>query len=468
MNQKQSIKVLTSFLLVCLSGGLFTSTVYGHGLVENPPSRNWYCGAITKPDQVRNGVAEYPECGDAFAIDQSAGYQFMSVLSHDVGRAGVTPLPDNVCGFNSESFNDGPTPWDQAADWPTSPMSSGKQDFTWNIQWGPHYDDTEEFRFWITKPGFQYERNRKLGWNDFEDQAFCVENYDDNSPNGNPDVNPLKDTTQFKVSCDVPARQGRHIIYAEWGRNQSTYERFHGCVDVVFDGSAPPPPAEQAEAVFSTDVQTVVGNGEVTLDGSASRGGNLNYSWSVNAPDTSIYSIANPNAAVTTLNLGTPNAAQNVTVTLTVSDANGSSSASDSFMHEPEVSSAWVDLGSLADANYAAGDEVSIRTVDSDGVDTFYPNPALTLDANNASSGLWQMALAQTLQSTNAVAIGVLNNNDQVALSSDNTANRIYAQVNSGAISAFLIHTAEPVEPEPPVEPPVDPEPPIDPPDVRQ
>ena len=44
----------------------------------------------------------------------------MSVLTHDVGRAGVTPLPQNVCSFDSETFNGQVTPWDTPIDWPTN------------------------------------------------------------------------------------------------------------------------------------------------------------------------------------------------------------------------------------------------------------------------------------------------------------------------------------------------------------
>jgi len=44
---------------------------------------------VTKPDHVNNPV--FPECATAFANDWDGGYQFMSVPTHDVGRAGVTP-----------------------------------------------------------------------------------------------------------------------------------------------------------------------------------------------------------------------------------------------------------------------------------------------------------------------------------------------------------------------------------------
>ena len=36
---------------------------FAHGLVQDPPARNWFCGASTKPDHVQNGVAQYPVCG---------------------------------------------------------------------------------------------------------------------------------------------------------------------------------------------------------------------------------------------------------------------------------------------------------------------------------------------------------------------------------------------------------------------
>lgn len=216
-----------------------TSTVSGHGLLQNPPARNWFCGAVTKPDHVINGVAQYPVCSGAFASDFSGGYSFMSVLTHGQGRAVVSPLPQNVCGFNSETWRGRQTPWDQPINWPTTTIAPGPRTFSWNISWGPHYSDTEEFRYWITKPGFQFQVGKPLAWTDFEDTAFCTLKYSDTNPNGNPNVIPDKANAMFHTQCTVPQRQGRHVIYAEWGRNQWTFERFHGCVDVVFSAGAP-------------------------------------------------------------------------------------------------------------------------------------------------------------------------------------------------------------------------------------
>jgi hypothetical protein len=78
-------------------------------------------------------VAEFPVCGDAFAFDQIAGYNFMSVLTHDQGRSVVGPR-DNVCGFNSET-SAAARGLDPPINWSTSNISSGPQTFPWNITW---------------------------------------------------------------------------------------------------------------------------------------------------------------------------------------------------------------------------------------------------------------------------------------------------------------------------------------------
>ena len=109
----------------------FAADVSAHGLVQDPPARNWFCGFLTKPDQVQNGVAQYPVCGGAFfapGIEPTAGYSFMSVLTHTTGRLGVGPRA-NVCGFNSETWNGAATVWDQPIDWPTTPMTAGPRNF---------------------------------------------------------------------------------------------------------------------------------------------------------------------------------------------------------------------------------------------------------------------------------------------------------------------------------------------------
>jgi chitin-binding protein len=208
-----------------------------HGLIENPPSRNWICGAVTKPNQVNDGTAQHPICKDAFAIDPIAGYNFMAVVTHTLGRSVLTPLPKNVCGFDGETWKGGPTPWDVPMQWPATPMIPGPQTFTWNITWGPHFDDTMEFRYWITKADFAFSPTKALGWDDFETEPFCIQAYDDKKPDANPNVTSDKPKSQFMTKCTVPARKGHHVFYGEWGRTSPTFERFHGCVDASFGGT---------------------------------------------------------------------------------------------------------------------------------------------------------------------------------------------------------------------------------------
>lgn len=214
----------------------FSAMSFGHGFVESPGARNYFCGAVTKPDQVGNGTAKYPVCGDAFASDPNGGYSYMSVLNHHQGRKVLGPVSKNVCGFDSETWKGGKTPWDNSINWPVNNISGGSQVFTWDISNGPHFDDSSDFRYWITKPGFVYQVGRELTWADFEDQPFCDLPYNDDNPSAYPNVRADKGAARVHTTCTIPSRSGRHVIYAEWGREPPTYERFHGCIDVQIGG----------------------------------------------------------------------------------------------------------------------------------------------------------------------------------------------------------------------------------------
>mmetsp|Transcript_3674 Transcript_3674/g.5391 ORF Transcript_3674/g.5391 Transcript_3674/m.5391 type:complete len:542 (-) Transcript_3674:212-1837(-) len=236
-SKKNTTMVLTTpALMAAVVAIIFLPTPsHGHGIVSEPGSRNWYCGFKTKPHETIAGGGEYPECGAAFdSIPGTSGYQFMSVLTHDLGRQ--ARLSTNVCGFDSETWLGGATPWDATGvDWPTTSVTGGeRRKIEWDISWGPHFDDTLEFVHYVTKPDFVYDKNTPLKWSDFEDEPFCLLGYNDANPTANPDVIPLEANATFETYCTLPERAGRHIIYAEWGRNQHTNERFHSCIDVEF------------------------------------------------------------------------------------------------------------------------------------------------------------------------------------------------------------------------------------------
>lgn len=231
--------------MTALAALVLASAVRADGLMESPAARNWYCGFKTKPDEITNHLAQYPACSTAFAAIPMAGYNFMTVVTHTWGRAKTTPLPKHVCSFDAETWKGVQTPWDVPMEWPTSPMSPGIQSIVWNASWGPHYDDTHDFSYWITKADFKFPATRELTWDDFDAEPFCSELYDDKNPTANPDVIVDKTAIKFTTKCTVPARAGHHVIYGEWGRNENTLQRFHGCSDVQF-GASPVLPAHRA------------------------------------------------------------------------------------------------------------------------------------------------------------------------------------------------------------------------------
>ena len=442
MTSRTLFRIIAACLLLGLAGNSFS-----HGLIQDPPARNWFCGAITKPDQVANGTAQYPVCGDAFTapgLDPTAGYSFMSVLTHTTGREGVGPR-DNVCGFNSETWNGAPTVWDQPINWPTNNMVPGLQLFTWNISWGPHFSDTQEFKYWITKPDFVYQVGKKLSFSDFEDLPFCSLAYNDATPNANPNVIPNPAAATFQTRCNVPQRSGRQVIYGEWGRNYFTYERFHSCIDAVFQGGSGP--TVDAQIALTPNVSEFTGNGTITLDARGSTGSNLSYIWSVESQNANLYSITNSTQSVATLNLNDPQAAGTISVLLVVSSGGASDSATRTIIHRPSVATQWFDLGPVTaeSRTLTVGDRVSVRTVTTSGQDAFWPTTPITLTAANTGAAQWPLALAQAVNAANGVVrIGVLNAQNQVVPTANATANRVYAMTSASIASAFLQVVAAP------------------------
>lgn len=418
---------------------MLSASVMGHGVMSEPASRNWTCGAITKPDTAPAGSA----CAEAFEGDFQGGYQFMSVLTHDLGRKGVSPLPDNVCGFDSETWQGGATPWDKPIDWPTNDISPGPLTITWDISWGPHFDDTEEFVYYITKPDFQYEVGKPLTWDDFESEPFCdLTGYDDTNPGATPNITPEKGSSLFHTECVVPERTGRHVIYGEWGRNYFTYERFHGCIDVQFDGDnggGPQPDPVVADLTASPANSVFAGAGEIQLSASGSSGSNLSYNWSVEASNSALYSLSSTSDASTVLTLAEPQSESDVTVRVQVSNADGSDTDAFSFTHVPSTGTSWEDVAPLTNAaqTLSAGDEVQLRLVTNEGADVYLPSTPFVVD--NGDAAVWTYELAQAVNGENTdVRVGVLNDDGDVEPAQSATENRVYAQVPSAYSGAFL------------------------------
>jgi chitin-binding protein len=226
---------VSTFAFVVFCGAAVTA--HAHGLIEEPPSREWICGKETQPDQIKYGTnAKTPACSTAFKVgDPQAAYNFMGVVTHTWGHSKVTPFPKYICG-SGEYWKGEATPWDAAMDWPATPVTAGVKSIIWNISWGPHFDDTKEFKYWITKESFVFSPDKALAWEDLEAEPFCTLDYDDTKPTANPNVIADKTAVKFITKCTLPTRKGHHVVYGEWGRTEPTIERFHGCFDAQYAG----------------------------------------------------------------------------------------------------------------------------------------------------------------------------------------------------------------------------------------
>ncbi|WP_084273695.1 lytic polysaccharide monooxygenase [Legionella fairfieldensis] len=442
--KKLSNQLISLFILP-----IFCTTIWAHGVIEKPASREQFCGVETKPHEIYSDKMTHEKCRPVMtlsdgSIDNSI-YNFMAVLTHTTGRSDkpIDQLPVNVCGFNSETWHGGKTPWDKAMDWPTVPIKAGPEQFIWNISWGNHFGDTEEFVYWITKPDFQFDPNKELTWNDFESTPFCKLKYNDQSPDANPNVIPDKVNNKFITLCNVPERATRAVIYAEWGRNSWTYERFHSCMDVVFSDT--PPPSTEVKAIIKSIPTQITGAQEIDLDGTQSTGSNLTYTWSVDADDLTPYQLTNANTATAHLSLQNIQASQPVTIYLTVTQNNVRSQTSVTFTHAPAISSPWQLVGNATVAEtLKSEDKIQLRLVDSAGKDYFLPSVPLVLDAESSKAENIAYTLAQVINPDNnfSVKIGVPDANNVIE-PVRNLSNKIYVPVNSIIKNAY-IHVVPP------------------------
>ncbi|WP_419419094.1 lytic polysaccharide monooxygenase [Legionella sp. D16C41] len=444
---------LTFFTYLTLS--LLSLPTFAHGVIESPPSREQFCGVESKPDEIFKDKMTHEECRPIMtkedgSLDNSV-YNFMAVLTHTIGRSSkpIDQLPKYVCGFASEMWSGGKTPWDRANNWPTTLIAGGQQKFVWNISWGNHFGDTEEFVYWITKPDFKFDPTKELTWNDFETTPFCHLKYNDQTPNANPNVIPDKATNRFTTICTVPARTSRAVIYGEWGRNSYTYERFHSCIDVVYSTDNPP---ANIKAVITPLPTQVTGPTELQLDGSRSVGTNLTYNWSIDADNLTPYQLQNSQSAKARLLIANINAQQRVTVNLTVQQGQTSNRVSTQFTHVPTISATWKMVGrATLDSTLKAGDKIQLRLIDNTGKDYLFPSTPLVLTADTAKPENWAYTLAQAVNPGNqfSAKIGILSSdNKTIEPIKSATDNMIYVPISSTVTNGYIQvdKTTDPVQ----------------------
>lgn len=109
-------------------------------------------------------------------------------------------------------------------DWRTTPLvpgAGGSFEFVFHAT-APHA--TRDWQLYVTRDG--WDTTQPLGWDDVE--PFCTSG-----------AVPLATDAQgrqvYRIPCTVPARSGRHVIFAIWQRSDSP-EAFYSCSDVQISG----------------------------------------------------------------------------------------------------------------------------------------------------------------------------------------------------------------------------------------
>ncbi|WP_273429801.1 lytic polysaccharide monooxygenase [Chitinibacter tainanensis] len=205
-----ALPVRIALAVGCLGAAQLVS---GHGSMEVPISRVLSCF---------NEGPENPKSAACQAAVAVSGPQFL----YDWSGVNQNPngnhkgfVPDGqLCGGGKANYAGLNLP---RTDWPVTniaPDANGNFEFIWNAP-APH--TTKDWVFYVTKDS--WNPNQALSWGDLE--QFCQL--------GNVPVTADK---RYKMTCPLPKKTGKHIIYVTWQRSDSP-EAFYSCSDVNFSGA---------------------------------------------------------------------------------------------------------------------------------------------------------------------------------------------------------------------------------------
>ncbi|MFF7386356.1 lytic polysaccharide monooxygenase [Streptomyces griseoluteus] len=190
-----------------------------HGSMGGPVSRVAQCFA-EGPESPKSAA-----CRAAVAAGGTqALYDWNGVRIGDAGGRHQELIPDGkLCSAGNDEFKG----LDLArADWPATGVHSGSYTFRYRVT-APHKGT---FEVYTTKPG--YDPAKPLAWSDL-DLADPVAKSTD----------PVATDGFYTFSGTLPARTGRHLLYAVWQRSDSP-EAFYSCSDVDFGGTTAAVPAK--------------------------------------------------------------------------------------------------------------------------------------------------------------------------------------------------------------------------------
>ncbi|MFF9361418.1 lytic polysaccharide monooxygenase auxiliary activity family 9 protein [Streptomyces griseoluteus] len=236
-----------------------------HGSMGDPVSRVAQC------------FAEGPESPESAACQAAVAaggtqalYDWNGIRIGDAGGRHQELIPDGkLCSAGNDEFKG----LDLArADWPATGVHSGAHTFRYRVT-APHKGT---FEVYATKPG--YDPAKPLAWSDL-DLAHPVAT----------STNPVATDGFYTFSGTLPARTGRHLLYAVWQRSDSP-EAFYSCSDVDFGGATAAAPAGTAKVTKSartTPTPTVSAPSERQIAAGADRSTVEHHGHGDNDPGTS-------------------------------------------------------------------------------------------------------------------------------------------------------------------------------------
>jgi chitin-binding protein len=193
-----------------------------HGTMIVPESRIHRCA-------FDGSIENHQDPACRAAIDRGgkqALYDWNGIRQGDAAGRHMTVIPDGqICSGGNPDFEG----MDLArSDWRTSPIApdaKGYFELVWHAT-APHA--TLDWHVYLTKDG--WIPSRRLAWRDLE--LFCTSGEVPLTTDG-------QGRPVYRIPCTLPARSGRHVLFATWQRSDSP-EAFYSCSDVQFTGGSNP------------------------------------------------------------------------------------------------------------------------------------------------------------------------------------------------------------------------------------
>lgn len=186
---------------------------WAHGSFVKPQSRIYKCYLGNKENPAD------PACRAAWAVaGPQLFYDWNGINQANANGNHPAVVPDGtLCSGNNPTFRGLDI---SRTDWQTTTVPSG-QSYTFSFYaTAPHA--TRNWTFYVTPAG--WTPGSPLRWGEM--QQFCRTG-----------AIPLSAGNNYHITCTLPVRSGRHVIYNTWQRSDST-EAFYTCMDVDFAAAA--------------------------------------------------------------------------------------------------------------------------------------------------------------------------------------------------------------------------------------